>query len=60
MGIRLELDVTGHDTNCMTWELFFEIRELLIGQGFDRIGCENSLAFAQGLVDSYLPDRGLA
>jgi hypothetical protein len=60
LGIGLELDIACHDTNSVFWELFFEIGELLIGEGFDGIGGEDPLAFRKGLVDGDLSDSCLA
>jgi len=59
LGIGLELDVACHDANTMSWKLFLQIGELLIGQRFDRIGGKDSLAFAQGFVNGYFSDRSL-
>jgi hypothetical protein len=59
LGIGLELDIACHDTDSVFWELFLEIGELLIGEGFDRIGGKDSLAFRKGLVDVDLSDCGL-
>jgi len=56
LGIGLELDVACHDADGMSWKLFLEIGELLIGEGFNGIGGEDPLAFRKGLVDGDLSD----
>lgn len=59
LGIGLELDVACHNADSVFWELFFEIRELLIGQGFDGICGKDPFPFAQSFIDGDLSDGGL-
>ena len=60
LGIGLKLDIACHNPDSVSWKLFLEIRELLIRQGLDGIGGEDSLAFCKGLVDGDLSDSSLA
>lgn len=54
------LDVPGHEADRCISELSLQIAELLIGQGFDGGGIEDTLPLFQCLIDTEFAYGGLA
>jgi len=56
-GIGIDRDVPGQDADDVLTESFLEVAELLIAQGLDRSGVNDSLPAGKGFFDRFFSDQ---